>query len=282
MNLLLQYLILDAACYLAALDPYFTTPGMSVDAPFPPPSSSFFVPTPGLQALVVAPLRQFLPPRLLRSAVLAGQVYAIVWAMFLLPAVMAVGLNSVRLLSDTWSPHTWPPLFGSFSAIGRRGLRGLWGSWWHQNNRQVSAVPGKALGRLLLGEKANTSLLGYMITTTVAFLLSGWLHMGLIPPQPSTQRMTANAMRLYVAGFFWAQIPGFGIELLLAKAIKRLFPGAVDWPGAKVLVVCWAASWLCVTLPILIVPFRELGYEKAYLVPISLFRGLNGEGWLVH
>ncbi|KAL9594287.1 MAG: hypothetical protein Q9219_007114 [cf. Caloplaca sp. 3 TL-2023] len=46
-----------------------------------------------------------------------------------------------------------------------------------------------------------------------AFLLSGIMHMGLIPPRPRGTITTAMQMRFYIAGFFWLQILGIGIEV---------------------------------------------------------------------
>lgn len=265
----LAFLTLDAASCYVLTDPFFVTPGMSVDEPYPPPSED--LPT-LLNAL------RILPPRLLRSTVLAGQVYAMVTSMFYLPTIPVVALNAIGVLPDEWSPHTWPLFFGSFSAVGERGLRGLWGSWWHQFNRNITSAPGRELAQV--AGIPTTSTLGYSFLTFSAFFLSGVIHMGMIPPEPSSSLMSTNTMRLYLAAFFWAQIPAFQLELVVSILVATSIPSVKRFPTTRIFVLLWVAGWLSLTLPLLSVPFRELGYWRYFPLPISLFRGLAGKGWL--
>ena len=263
------FTILDlASCYVLT-DPYFVTSGMRVDEPFPPPSQD--LPT------LLNTLR-ILPPRVLRGAAIAGQVYAMVTSMFYLPTIPVVGLNAIGVLPDEWSPHTWPVFFGSFSAIGERGLRGLWGSWWHHFNRHITSTPGRELARVM--GIPTTSTLGYSLLTVSAFLLSGVIHMGMIPPEPASGRMTVNMMRLYLAAFFWAQIPAFQIELIVSKLVAAFVPSVPRFPTTRIFVLLWVAAWLSLTLPLVTIPFREIGYWRYFPLPVSLFRGLAGKGWL--
>ena len=263
------YLLLDATSFYVRFDPYFSTSSMSVDAPFPSPAPN--TPKPLL-------LLRLLPPRLLRSYILAGQLYALVTSMFFIPMLPAVGLHALGFLPDEWSPHTWPVWFGDFSAVTSRGIRGLWGSWWHQTNRQATSTPGRALARAL--EVSTSSILGYAFLTVSAFFFSGIIHIGLIPPQPKADQLSASVMRLYVASFFWAQIPAFAIELMVSRMVARYVPQVTNWSITKVMVLLWTGAWLCLTLPLLPVPLRELGYWKVYAVPVSLVQGLFGQGWL--
>ena len=263
------YFILDLSSWYVRTDPYFFASGMSIDAPLPPPSSEM----PTLFTLI-----RLLPPRLVRSSVLAGQIYAMVTSMFFLPTLPAVGLNALNLVPDEWSPQTWPVFFGNFSAIGERGLQGLWGSWWHGMNREMTASQGRGTAELL--GVPSKSTLRYAMIATSAFFFSGIVHMGMIPPQPPSMNMSASTMRLYIAAFFWAQIPAFGVEVMVAKAVARATPEVVQWSAVRSLVLIWVATWLCMTLPLLTVPFREIGYWHYYAVPISVLRGLSGNGWL--
>ena len=264
----LSYLILDAAGFYARTDPYFFTSGMGVDQPFPPPSAQ--MPT----WLVMLRL---LPPRLVRSSVLAGHSYAAVTGMFYIPLMIMVAMNAVGILPYEWSPHTWPLPFGHFSTVSKRGLRGLWGGWWHGINRQITAPPGRSLVQALC--IPTKSIAGYTLLTISTFFFSGVMHMGLIPPEPQSTLVSVGSMRLHVAGFFWAQIPAFGIELVVSKLVGRFIPRALNWSATRAVVIAWTASWLCLTLPLLTVPFRELGYWNNYPVPVSLLQGLAGKGW---
>ena len=263
------FVTLDAASCYVLTDPFFVTPGMSVDEPFRPPSEE--LPT-LLNAL------RILPPRLLRSTVLAGQVYAMVTSMFYLPTIPVVALNAIGAVPDEWSPHTWPLSFGNFSAVGERGLRGLWGSWWHQFNRNITSAPGRELAQVM--GIPTTSTLGYSFLTVSAFSFSGVIHMGMIPPEPASSLMSANMMRLYLAAFFWAQIPAFQIELVVSKLVATSVPSVSRFPATRILVLLWVGGWLSLTLPLLSVPFRELGYWRYFPLPVSLFRGLAGKGHL--
>lgn len=264
------FIILDAASCYALTDPFFVTPGVSVDEPYPPPSENLPTLLNGLRIL---------PPRLPRSTVLAGQVYAMVTSMFYLPTIPVVALNAIGVVPDEWSPHTWPLLFGSFSAVGERGLRGLWGSWWHQVNRIITSAPGRELAKAV--GIPTTSTLGYSLLTFSAFFLSGVMHMGMIPPEPASSLMSANTMRLYLAAFFWVQIPAFQIELVVSKLVATSVPNVPRFPTTRIFVLLWVAGWLSLTLPLLSVPFRELGYWRYSSLPVSLFRGLAGKGWLM-
>ena len=263
-----SYLLLDAAAFYVQTDPFFTTSGMGIDHPFPPPSAE----TPSWIVML-----RLLPPRLVRCSMIAAQSYGAVTNMFYPPLTFMVGLNAVGLLPNEWSPHTWPLPFGHFSAIPERGLRGLWGSWWHGVNRQVTATPGRWLTQI--SGIPTKSLTGYALLTISAFFFSGVMHMGLVPPEPEASQMSAGWIRLYVGGFFWAQILAFGFELAASKFVARFIPQALNWSVTKALVTAYTAAWLCLTLPLLAVAFQELRYWHIYPVPVSLLQGLSGKGW---
>ena len=264
-----SYCLLDVSSYYVTTDPYFTVSGMSVDHPFPSPSTE-------MATWLV--LLRMLPPRLVRCSALAAQSYGMVSSLFYLPLLLMVGVDALGFLPHhEWSPHTWPMPYGPFSAVPERGLRGLWGTWWHGMNRQFSAAPGRWLTQAL--GIPTKSLRGYSLLTITAFFFSGLMHIGLVPPEPRSKTMSATWLRLYVAGFFWAQIPAFGIELAMSKLVARFIPQVLNWSMTRALVTIWTAAWLCLTLPILAVPFRELWYWHCYSVPVSLLRGILGKGW---
>jgi len=264
-----SYLILDVASSYVQTDPYFTTSGMGVGEPFP-------TPTPEMPTLLV--VLRLLPPRVVRSSVLAGQIYGMVTSLFFIPTLPAVGLNVLGLVPDEWSPQTWPVFFGDFSAIGERGLRGLWGSWWHRMNKQITATHGRAAAETM-GIHSNSTP-GYALSVISAFFFSGIIHMGMIPPRPESALLTANMMRFYVAVFFWVQILAFGVELIASKLVAHFVPTIQRRSVTKTLVLLWAAAWLCLTLPLLTIPFREIGYWHYYGLPVSVIRGLGGAGWM--
>ena len=239
---LLNYILLDiSACY-ALTDPYFTTSGMSVDAPFPHAN-----PPPGFGGFLLGSVRH-LPPRLVRCSTLAAQIHGLIAGGFYPMTIPVVSLNAMQLIPDEWSPHTWPVFFGDFSAILSRGLQGLWGTWWHQMNRQIHATPGRTLVGTLAVDR--DSFLARMIV-----------------------------MRLAVAAFFWAQPLGIAFEYAMLTFLHWSAPRVQTWPMSKLLVLVWVSAWLCSTLPWLTVPFRELGYWTVYPIPFSILNGLAGHGW---
>lgn len=263
-NVLSCYVLMDLACSYVQIDPYFFR-AMSIDTPFPPLTPK----TPAIFALL-----QRLPPRLVRSAILAAQIYSAVRLMFTLPCLMVVPLG---ILPDEWSPHTWPAFFGPFSAVWESGLRGLWGTWWHQQNRHIMSTPGRAFNKLLC--ISSTSTVGYASLTISAFFFSGIIHMGLVPPEPPPSEFPVYLIRLNIGLFFWVQALGFGIELVatrLFRGVSQKVPPMI----LKVFVLIWTAGWLSLTLPLFARSFLGLKYWDIYPLPTSIIQGLSGNGWL--
>lgn len=261
---ILQSLILmDLAATYIQTDPYFFK-NINITTPFPPSTSS----TPTALAIL-----RHLPPWVVRMSALGAQICSAVNIMFILPALIGTAVN---VLPDHWSPHTWPLMFGPFSVIIENGLRGLWGSFWHQMTRHMASVPGRAFNELV--GISTSSTIGYVSLVTSAFLFTGILHTGLVPLQPLKPDFSANEMRLYMASFFWVQVIGICIELLGARIFRSVsmkLPSIVR--GAMVLI--WTAGWLGFTLPLLAIPFRGLGYWDSYPVPVSPTQGIWGQGW---
>ena len=159
-------------------------------------------------------------------------------------------------------------------------------------NRITTAAPGRALAEALglkvaaapegearkLGWRA---VAGYLIVACSAFGFSGLMHMGLVPPVPRGTSMSPGEMRWRVAAFFWMQIPGFAVELLVSKVATKIFSKEVRTSVlCKALTLVWTAAFLCVTLPIMFPAFRELGYWKVWPMPVSVVHGLTGQGWV--
>lgn len=264
-----SFIILDLTSTWARQDPYFHKSGIDIDD--------------DLQDVVGKPaiysfLSQHLPPRIPRTAVLAGQAYACITQGGSLSVLPVVALNAVGLWPDEWSPHTWPIFFGRFSAVSEKGLRGLWGTWWHQTNRYLS-IPGRALAQAV--GISTRSTLGFMLQVVSAFFLSGIMHMGLIPPRPRGTSMMAMEMRFYIASFFWLQILGIGMELCAANLARRISLGRIISSIGRYCTLLWVMIWLSYTLPLLAIPFREIGYWTYPVLPVSVISRLGGGDWWV-
>ncbi|KAL9633247.1 MAG: hypothetical protein Q9204_003475 [Flavoplaca sp. TL-2023a] len=221
--LIQSYLILDVTSYFTAYDPYFHISDTSISSPLPPlPFSPTTTNSHSKTATAASFYLQFLwniiPPRLLRASILALQPYALITQGGSLPTIPIVLLSSLNLWPEEWSPHTWPLFFGPFSSVYERGLRGVWGTWWHQTNRYL-ASPGR-----WVADKWGWKGYGkYAFEVMSAFGLSGGMHMGLVPPFPLGTEVSALEMRMCVAGFFWVQVLGIGGEVLVVEGFGRVF-----------------------------------------------------------
>ena len=248
-------LLMPLSKRLASSDPYFSDPRWSIFNPF----ESDIVgegKTAGL-------MRAILPSFMLRPLIMAMYAYSLLITMFLPPMLLAVSLSAIRVIPEKWSPHTWRPHFGPFSAISRYGVRGFWGRWWHQQMRHIVSEPGRWLSAKcgLMGNGWHKTV-RYMLICVSAFFLSGITHSGLVPPSPRFATVSANALRLELAKFFWVQPVGIAFELLVLEPALRVLPIR----GLRsCLRVVWTVCFLCYSCTYLVLPFGQLGYWR--LVP---------------
>ena len=260
------YIILDLACAYQTSDRYFTDLNTTISSPLP-----FSEPT-GL-----------LRPRLFRACIMGTQVWALISQFIYTPCLILVSLNALHRLPDEWSPHAWPPLFGDPSVVLNRGIRGFWGQYWHQAMRVFTSAPGEAVGDLL--RLKQRSLARYVLVITMAFGLSGIIHMGLVPPEPLYASQGVNEIRLHVAEFFWLQPVAIMFEICAMRIVSlgvslQSFDRGVRKALKMVVNLVWVVVWFNFCLPVFGEATRQLGYWRVYLVPVSLWRGLGGQGWI--
>ena len=260
------YLVLDLARAYQTLDPYFYDLSTSMSSPL-----SFD----GIQIL---------PLRLFRSLIIAAQAWALLSQLMYLPCLFLVGLNAMCCLPDDWSPHTWQPFFGDPKVILDRGVRGFWGQYWHQAMRVFVSAPGEAIADFLKLKRRST--LRYVVITTIAFGLSGIIHMGLVPPEPLHSTMEVNAIRLHIGAFFWIQPVAIIAEVCSARMLSRsigldVLNEGVGLTLKRAVNLTVFVMWFTFCIPFLGEAVRQLGYWRIWPVPISLWRGLRGEGWIV-
>lgn len=266
----LAYIIMDLTCAFTTTDPYFTDPSVPLSSPLTRPPH---------------PLLSTVPPRILRPAIISLQAYALIANLMPFPAVIATVINAAGLLPDRWSPHTWPPYFGPPKTFLERGLSGWWGAYWHQTMRWAAVGPGMAVADgLRLAERGLTRRAVVLMS---AFGFSGCVHMGLVPPEPLhlPPGGRVEVVRLCVAGFFWVQVVGMLAEDVawrVARAIvsEERRKGAAWWWTRAFVNVVWLFAWFCCCMPLLGEAGRQLGWWRHWLVPVSVWRGLRGEGWV--
>lgn len=120
-----------------------------------------------------------------------------------------------------------------------------------------------------------------------AFGLSGWVHVGLVPPEPLhlSNESSLWAVRGCVGGFFWVQVVGILVEDVVRRVAGRVVgrevrEGEVWWWVRAGVNVVWLCGWFCLCMPLLGEAGRQLGWWRHWLVPVSLVKGMRGEGWV--
>lgn len=264
-NFVRGYLILELTSAYTRYDLYFMHHDIKLTSPLPFTSFQIFI------------------PRLFRSTVVGIQAWALVSQLFYLPCLFPVALNALGILADEWSPHNWAPYFGSAHMIFLHGLRGFWGRYWHQTMRHVVSAPGYAFAdRLGL---RHGGLWRYAIITFVAFLLSGIVHMGLVPPEPLYATVTPNVIRLYIAAFFGIQPVAMLAEVIMMRIMEPIVKATTLSAVWKLcfrvaLHACWLTAWFSLCLPLLGEAGKQLGYWRVWLTPLSMYEGIRGQGWI--
>ncbi|MCJ1381617.1 hypothetical protein MMC17_004728 [Xylographa soralifera] len=269
-----SFLLFDTATFLARHDSYFTDRSVPISSPYPSALSTSV----NHSALprVLSPLL-ILPPYILRPLVIATHIYAT------MTLGGALATTPLLVLPTPFSPHLYPMFFGPFSSVLDRGLRGLWGTWWHQTMRYQNSMPGRALAQYLGLQPGGRG--DYALRTISAFGLSGWIHMGLVPPEP-LGGVDAWKVRMAVGVFFWVQVLGFAVEVGARDLARWMGLGKRGrerrWSkiGRRAGTLVWVLGWLCGTLPLLGWAGKELGYFGMYPLPVSLWmRVVEGKWW---
>ncbi|MCJ1418614.1 hypothetical protein MMC32_004962 [Xylographa parallela] len=269
-----SFLLLDTAAFLVRHDSYFTDRSVSISSPYPYPLSASA--NQSSLPYVLSPLL-ILPPYVLRPLIIAAHIYA------LMTLGGALATTPLLVLPTPLSPHLYPMFFGPFSSVMDRGLRGLWGTWWHQTMRYQNSMPGRALAQYLGVRPGGRG--DYALRTISAFGLSGWVHMGLVPPEP-LGGVDAWRVRMAVGVFFWVQVVGFAVEVAVRDSMRWMEwekggrEGRWSKTGRRAGMLVWVLGWLCGTLPLLGWAGKELGYFGVYPLPVSLWmRVVAGRWW---
>jgi hypothetical protein len=111
--------------------------------------------------------------------------------------------------------------------------------------------------------------------------------MGLVPPEPLhlADGVSVSFVRALVGGFFWVQVVGMLVEDVVGRCLERVVSRETRrtkawWWLRAVVNVLWLYSWFCCCMPLLGEAGRQLGWWRHWLVPVSLVKGLRGEGWI--
>jgi hypothetical protein len=262
-NLAIGYIVIDVVKTLGIHDPYMWYGDMTL----PPPP---FVPAFIRDSHVLT--------KSYRLMICLCAINIALWAIFKMGPVFFVailGPRTIGLRGEAWMNPA--DMFGDFSQVLDSGLAGWWGAWWHQTFRFAFQQPGDALVDFLGFEKR--SIQGKLVSTWVAFFLSGLLHAsGSYTQLGDTYPLTGQL------AFFLMQALGVTVQTgvcfwLASKGVTQRIPRVVR-RAANLGIV---AVWLYFTSPLLVDDFARGGIWLFEPVPISFARGLGfgpeGEGW---
>ncbi|KAI4116386.1 MAG: hypothetical protein LQ338_007724 [Usnochroma carphineum] len=246
---LLCSLALDILKYLTSLDPYFSTLPPSIPSPFPYPRTT----------------------RLLLSLLFT---YCSLLNIFLLAPLLlacALGPSAIGAHASTW---LYPPYFGPLSSIPEKGLAGLWGGWWHQLFRYAFESAGDFVAGKLLRLRKNSPS-GSAARVFVAFCCSGVLHACASYTILGPTHPIRNSF-----AFFAVQPFGIVGQRALSVWLKENgYREAVPLWMRKVGNVVVVVAWCLWTGPWIADEFARGGIWMYEPLPVSLVRGVKGEGW---
>lgn len=240
-------LALDALKTITIQDPYFWSLPASTPSPFPFPRTS----------------------RLVLS--LLFTYFSLLTVFLLAPLVFAVLLGPEYLGQHAW-PWLYPPYFGSLGQVCKKGLAGFWSIWWHQLFRMAFEQAGEFVGSIFGWERNTTK--GAMLRSLIAFACSGALH------ACASYTILGSSNPFGAFSFFLIQPVGIFAQKAVAAWLKKSelrerIPARVREAGNIIFVLVWCS----LIGPWIADDFAAGGIWLYEPLPISLFRGLRGEGW---
>ncbi|KAL4919433.1 membrane bound O-acyl transferase family-domain-containing protein [Aspergillus aurantiobrunneus] len=265
---LLAYIALDVLKVMMIWDPYF----MGTISSSPPFPLNHLSEIPGL-------IRAY------RSLLSGVSVYCALQCVTALNPIFFLGLSSTfpnasRAVTATPLDVPWlyADQFGQFAAILDDGLSGTWGKWWHQMFRFGFISTAKWIISFLPFAVSSHRSLRRMITTIVAFGISGLIH--------SFGSYTQLGEEIYpLSGtflFFILQAVGIFVQdtfsQIAVAQLKRhgLPPRWLRRIGNMAFVI----GWLLFSGNRIADDFAKGGMWLTEPIPFSLLRGWMGRDWL--
>jgi len=194
-------------------------------------------------------------------------------ALLLSPICLGLILGP-KVLGLRGEPWYYVTHWGYLSNIANKGLKGLWGSWWHQTFRFAFAAPSNYL--IKHGYVKARSMPAKVLALLFAFTISGFLHFcGSITQFPKTLPTNPPVFFILQALGILLQITGYGLLAPYVSQAPKLLRQA-----SNVLFTC---AWLFWTSWWLADDFARGGVWLYEPIPFSPLRGLGlgqkGDGW---
>jgi hypothetical protein len=262
---LLDYFLIDCMKCAMIADPYFVG---HITQP-PPPYITAYITSP--DAIYTY--------RTLLGAV--GVALAVDY-LFAFGVLIQVNILGTRILGLNASPIMFPPVWGSPSAILRKGLRGFWGETWHQMFRMHFVSLGDAVSGWKLrngisvsgrgaGDKQSTARGAIRLATV--FLLSGAFH-------ACASYTLLGPTRPWSSFLFFALQPlGIGIQSICSwLVVGPYLSDSTSWWKLWVRQCSnlgFTVLWLWTFSGLLLDDLTSGGIWLSEPVPFSLIRGLG-------
>ena len=226
------------------------------------------------------------PPPYLPDAITTSQAGTKLYRILLSFAATYTSLSTIFALSplqilvlpkwflgaraEAWQ---YPPMYGTPRALWERGLIGFWGQYWHQTFRFGFQAPTTWLCRKCgIREKSQV---GKVLGLVIAFGCSGCLHAA------GSYTMWPATNPLEPATFFWLQPLGILVQQVLTFGLSG--SGIADRMPAYiggVTRIVGLGLWFWWTANFFADDVARGGIWLFEPVPLSLVRGIKGEGWL--
>ena len=172
-------------------------------------------------------------------------------------------------IAGPWG-HEWAyhPQFGSFEKLRTQGLRGWWGSCWHQLFRLTITSPARGMVTALQSKRDGAA--AQAIQTTLPFLISGGIHAcgshtmwG--PTRPSKPFL-----------FFVLQPLGLALQAFGRRSMSYFkISKRISEPVGQFSNIAFTALWLLKTFPLLADDFARGGLFLTEPFPISVMQLLG-------
>lgn len=200
---------------------------------------------------------------------------------FLIPLQMVFAAQDLgaclvgpRILGVMAEPWHLPTSWGSPMDVLDNGLKGFWGSLWHQRLRIFFSAPTAYL--IEHGYLTPRSLAAKLAGLFIAFTISGFIHACIAV----TQFQPSSPLEMFV--FFLLHGVGIIIQTSFCAAFRpwmNRIPKLIRQVGNFL----FTFTWFAVTGPLYADNIARGGAWLNEPVPISLFRGLGlggeGDGW---
>ncbi|KAL4980204.1 membrane bound O-acyl transferase family-domain-containing protein [Aspergillus desertorum] len=261
------YLALDILKLIMIWDPYFL--GDISATPFPLDHLS------NIPGLIQA----------YRSFVTGTAVYFVLLFVTALNPLCFLGLSTAfptasRALTATPldAPWLYADQFGPITAILDDGLAGAWGKWWHQIFRFGFVSTAKWIISLLPASITSQRIVRHIVTTIVAFGISGLIHgFGSYTQLGKNTRPVSGTFL-----FFILQAVGIFLQDLWSRVIvahhTRRSLAPPRWLR-RIGNVAFVLGWLFFSGNRIADDFANGGMWLTEPLPFSPLRGLMGRGW---